>query len=1400
MNGVSRSRHAGAACRLDFSLSRAVAGNATFIMRPSTFKFRSGMNLSNTSFRGLVSKFICIFTLCVSSGLALGQSYEYHFFKERRPLVLDVTQVAVFDVGAPSEEIIKERKRAGLDTASARALRVSGWSLVKITSENQTAAGVEAVVGRLAVEKLAEFVSPVFGGGKDDRSIVGRDLLIGIERVIPAEQAAKFINNGGVGDVMESEWAGMPNAFRIRSKSRNGFEVLASANMLAERPEVHFAEPDMLVWARHSHIPTDPLFSQSWALQNNGTSGGSAGFDLGGPAAWDVTIGSSSVIVVVLDDGIQQDHPDIHQIAGIDFTSDNGSGGPVNACDNYGTTIAGCVSAKMDNALGTCGIAPGCVVASARMGIDDVPCDGYFTAYESWVVNSLAWAQSTGARITNMSWTWGTTSSAIAQKCQDTHDAGMLHFAAAGNSAAKSVGFPASLPSVFGVGAATEYGTLAGFSNTGPGLRFVAPGVGVWSTDRTGPAGFGTGDYVVGSGSSFASPFAAGVAALVLSVNPKLSACDVEEILIASCTNMGAPGYDFTYGFGMPNAAKAVQLAALFTAPVTTGLFAGAQYKVGTYPFSIVAADLNGDGKPDLVTANANSANLSVLLANATGGFSGSTNLPITPSPVSVAIGDVNGDGKLDIVSANDTSNNISVFLGTGSGAFGPATTFATGSASGVVVLGDVNGDGKLDAATVNYYSNDISVLIGNGQGGFSAPTNYGIGTFATGLAIGDLNGDGKFDLVSVHNTGYVTVLFGNGAGGFAVSTTLSVGGFAIKGTIGDANGDGKNDILTANYGSNDVSVILGDGIGGFAPQATYAVGINPYDVKIGDMNNDGRPDLVTANLASNDVSVLLGNGSGGYAAATSHFAGNQPHAVAITDLNGDGRKDLAVADAVGNTVSVLIGDGKGGFGDLATAATPVSVTIGDLNGDGKADIVSANDQTNNISVFLGVGSGGFGSSTNFASGSGAHTAVLGDVNSDGKLDVATINDVSNNISVLMGNGAGGFSAPTNYGVAPYGTGLAMGDLNGDGKPDLVSSHHGAPSNYAGLVTILSGDGTGAFSLNTTLSVGNYAIAVTIGDANGDGNNDIATANYVSNDVSVLFGDGSGGFVGPLSYGVGVNPYSVKIGDLNRDGKPDLVTANLASNDVSVLLGLGSGVFGPATNYVAGSSPHSIVLGDLNGDGKADLAVANAVSNNVIVLFGDGSGSICETASFPVGIYPFVIEIGDLNSDGRPDLVTANANSNNITVLLNQNNPSTGVVSFGTGTAGCKGTLGMGTSAAPKVNQSNFGLTCTNAPPNTLGLGLVTDSQDLAGSDPFFLGLKLHVDFFAATQILSFDFLSDGGGFGFVSAPIPNDPSLVGQVFFAQALWVENHAAGDDCSHGMFGLESSNGISITIQP
>ena len=183
---------------------------------------------------------------------------------------------------------------------------------------------------------------------------------------------------------------------------------------------------------------------------------------------------------------------------------------------------------------------------------------------------------------------------------------------------------------------------------------------------------------------------------------------------------------------------------------------------------------------------------------------------------------------------------------------------------------------------------------------------------------------------------------------------------------------------------------------------------------------------------------------------------------------------------------------------------------------------------------------------------------------------------------------------------------MVLGDVNGDGIDDIVTANFNSDN-----VSVLRGNGNGTFQAAQNFAAGNDARSARLGDVNGDGIDDIVTANLYSAHVSVLHGNGDGTFQAPQNFATGEFPYSVVLGDVNGDGIDDIVTANRFrrsdgdDTSVSVLRGNGDGTFQSAQNFLAGNGPSSVVLGDVNGDGVDDIVTTNFASDNVSVLQGN---------------------------------------------------------------------------------------------------------------------------------------------------------------------------------------------------
>src|SRR6202158_1432924 len=267
-------------------------------------------------------------------------------------------------------------------------------------------------------------------------------------------------------------------------------------------------------------------------------------------------------------------------------------------------------------------------------------------------------------------------------------------------------------------------------------------------------------------------------------------------------------------------------------------------------------------------------------------------------APGSIVVADVNGDGKPDLVVANQCQANcanigaVGVLLGNGDGTFQTAVAYVTGGVQALfAAVGDINGDGKPDIVVANYGSSTVGVLLGNGDGTFQPAVTYSSGgTQPVSVAIVDVNSDGKPDLLVANcsntcgNEGVVGVLLGKGDGTFQPAVAYDSGGISARSiAVADVNGDGKPDMAVVNDQSETVGVLLGNGDGTFQTAVTYGFGgFAGISVALGDVNGDGRPDLLVTEDCGNvnscpkgAVAVLLGHGDGTFGAAVAYGSGD---------------------------------------------------------------------------------------------------------------------------------------------------------------------------------------------------------------------------------------------------------------------------------------------------------------------------------------------------------------------------------------------------------------------------------------------------------------------------------------------------------------------------------------------
>jgi FG-GAP-like repeat len=627
---------------------------------------------------------------------------------------------------------------------------------------------------------------------------------------------------------------------------------------------------------------------------------------------------------------------------------------------------------------------------------------------------------------------------------------------------------------------------------------------------------------------------------------------------------------------------------------------------------AVAVADVNGDGQADMVVTNwCSDGNCTsgsvVVLTQSDGVFTPTQYLSGGLFADSLVVADVNGDGKLDLIVANcgspsqtncvSTSNsgNVAVLLGNGDGTFQAAVTHTLGaSGASAVAVADVNGDGKPDliVATGSNTEGLVGVLLGNGNGTFQPEVTYGSGGLSPlALAVGNL-GNGHLDVVVANEcaddtctSSNVGVLVGKGDGTFPTTVPYGSGGLYSDGVaIADVNRDGKPDVVVANSSTSttvdngNVAVLLGNGDGTLHTAVSYGSGaFGAASVAVGDVNGDGILDLVVANCSSSasscvpaggNVGVLLGNGNGTFQTAhTYSAAGNAPFAVTLGDVNGDGRPDIVAGSCAG----AACGAASGTVGVLINTTTPWLVYASlarqvDYFGLGTSDFTTFRPSTGTF-----FSEDGSGHTLIQPFGENGDIPVIGDYDGDGKTDVAVFRPSKGTWYIIP-----------SFTRKPYGVQFGTqgdvpvpGDYDGDGRTDIAVWRPSKGAWY--IIPSSSGKAYG-------VQFGTQGDVPVPGDYDGDGKTDIAVWRP-SNQIWYILLSSTGKVV---TYKWGLPTDKPVPADYDGDGKTDIAMWRPAAKAMWFIV--------PSSTKVAysvqfGTTGDVPVPRDYDGDLKADVAV-----------------------------------------------------------------------------------------------------------------------------------------------------------------------------------------------------------------
>jgi hypothetical protein len=766
----------------------------------------------------------------------------------------------------------------------------------------------------------------------------------------------------------------------------------------------------------------------------------------------------------------------------------------------------------------------------------------------------------------------------------------------------------------------------------------------------------------------------------------------------------------------------------------------------GMYPHSVVLADFNGDGKNDLFVSKGSSGTVAVFQNTSSGGaitFSPELDLAATGNNhEGSAAADLDGDGKLDVVVTNSNGlNSVSVYRNTSAGtiSFSAKLDFPVVNAPYSVAIGDLDGDGKPDLAIANNGSNQVSIYRNTSTPGnisFDTRVDLIAGTNPYGVAISDLDGDGKADLIiTTEGTGSALSVMKNTSTpgslsfGLPISYATLAGSFVVS--VGDLDGDGKPDLAAASSNANAVTVIRNTSSPGnisFGPQQNFTTGNYPVCVSISDLDGDGKPDLITSNRFTNDVSALRNTSTAGAISFDTHVdypVDTDPFFVAVGDFDGDGRPDIASANSASPTVSILrniMGANLAPSISSFTPATGINGTVVKIYGSNFTGTISVAfggvaatsftvDSATGITAVVGPGtSGNVSVTTSYGTATLAGFIFNGPVITSFTPTVG----IAGTIVTIFGSGftgatgvnfggtpAASFTVDSATGItATVGTGSSgsVTVTTSNGTATLPGFSFGAPNKISftpafgpvGSIVNITGANFSSAPSGNIVFFG--AVKASVSSATATQLNVIVPAGATYQPISITTNnltafssfpfiatfpsDSSAISVNSFSvvanYGTGTYPSDVSISDLDGDGKPDLIIANAVGNSISILQNsstVGTVSFNVKTDLATGADPKRIAIGDLDGDGNPDIAVVNFNSGNAstVSIFRNTSTngiiSFSPKTDYATGNGSIGISIADMNGDGKPDLIVSSGNSGIFSIFQNTTS-SPGNISF----------------------------------------------------------------------------------------------------------------------------------------
>ena len=453
-----------------------------------------------------------------------------------------------------------------------------------IVESRQLVAQNEAAIKTLSVQKQFQYAAPLFSCNGSKITVIP-EIVVRVKSDIHVDRLQLLCRKVGCTIIHPMEFT--TQEYLLGVQGPNAEAVFTAVNELNKIPWIEWAAPNVAFSPKlcGQVIPNDEYFPLQWHLHNTGQIIGTPTMDINAPEAWEITTGDPNIVVAVLDTGVDTSHPDLvnNLVPGYDFYSNDDLPDPVGGggLASHGTICSGLIAAEGNNFIGVTGVTWKCKIMPIRTNI----WDSWYVAPESEIATAIRWAAVHGADILSNSWGYLVPLPIIHSAFVDVTKSGgigrdgkgCIVFGASGNDN-DSLQWPERYSEVISVGATDDNDLRRHYSNYGPDLDIVAPSGGdnfnadtakewIWSTDISGSRGYNMApfdpselDYAAEGGTSCACPIVAGVAALMLSIEPELTNDEVRHFLERSAKDLGNPGRDDYYGWGRVDARAALDM------------------------------------------------------------------------------------------------------------------------------------------------------------------------------------------------------------------------------------------------------------------------------------------------------------------------------------------------------------------------------------------------------------------------------------------------------------------------------------------------------------------------------------------------------------------------------------------------------------------------------------------------------------------------------------------------------------------------------------------------------------------------------------------------------------------------------------------------------------------------